>query len=195
MNTARLTYSIRESIAVLVLVLAAALITNAQTKGKINGTEGLLSHSEGRWTHYLLPGSGAEERAHHSLLHGLPSSSRMFQPLLTRLADSYHLVAPDYPGYGHSDWPDPKPCDYTFDNIASVMHDFTLALGLPPYTLYMRRPGGRLAFVWPWPTQSAWKLSRGDYLNLLLNFTGNRFGKGLCRPGGVLFDIGCPYGA
>src|SRR5579863_9078939 len=42
------------------------------------------------------------------LLHGLPSSSRMFQPLLTRLADKYHLVAPDYPGFGHSDWPDPK---------------------------------------------------------------------------------------
>src|SRR5580698_6987853 len=41
------------------------------------------------------------------LLHGLPSSSRMFQPLLTRLADNYHLVAPDYPGFGHSDWPDP----------------------------------------------------------------------------------------
>ena len=39
------------------------------------------------------------------LLHGLPSSSRMFQPLLTRLADNYHLVAPDYPGFGHSDWP------------------------------------------------------------------------------------------
>jgi hypothetical protein len=40
------------------------------------------------------------------LLHGLPSSSRMFQPLLTRLADQYHLVAPDFPGFGHSDWPD-----------------------------------------------------------------------------------------
>ncbi|MGA7832578.1 MAG: alpha/beta hydrolase [Terracidiphilus sp.] len=80
------------------------------------------------------------------LLHGLPSSSRMFQPLLTRLADSYHLVAPDYPGYGHSDWPDPKQFDYTFDNIASVMHDFTLALGLPPYTLYMQDYGGPVGF-------------------------------------------------
>jgi pimeloyl-ACP methyl ester carboxylesterase len=39
------------------------------------------------------------------LLHGPPSSSRMFQPLLTGLADNYHLVAPDYPGFGHSDWP------------------------------------------------------------------------------------------
>ena len=54
-------------------------------------------------------------------LDGLPSSSRMFQPLLTRLADNYHLVAPDYPGYGHSDWPDPKQFDYTFDQDA---HEF-----------------------------------------------------------------------
>ena len=63
------------------------------------------------------------------LLHGLPSSSRMFQPLLTRLADSYHLVAPDYPGFGHSDWPDPKQFDYTFDHIASVMDHFTAKSG------------------------------------------------------------------
>ena len=42
------------------------------------------------------------------LLHGLPSSSRMFEPLFARLSDHYHLVAPDYPGFGHSDWPDPK---------------------------------------------------------------------------------------
>ena len=42
------------------------------------------------------------------LLHGLPSSSRMFEPLLSRLSDRYHLIAPDYPGFGHSDWPDPK---------------------------------------------------------------------------------------
>jgi len=42
------------------------------------------------------------------LLHGLPSSSRMFEPLFLRLSEHYHLVAPDYPGFGHSDWPDPK---------------------------------------------------------------------------------------
>ena len=42
------------------------------------------------------------------LLHGFPSSSRMFAPLFARLSDRYHLVAPDYPGFGHSDWPDSK---------------------------------------------------------------------------------------
>jgi pimeloyl-ACP methyl ester carboxylesterase len=80
------------------------------------------------------------------LLHGLPSSSRMFQPLLTRLANNYHLVAPDYPGYGHSDWPDPKQFTYTFDRIASVMEDFTQALGLSRYTLYMQDYGGPVGF-------------------------------------------------
>ena len=92
------------------------------------------------------------------LLHGLPSSSRMFQPLLTRLADDYHLVAPDYPGFGHSDWPDPTKFSYTFDNIASVMQSFIQALGLSRYTLYMQDYGGpvgsRMALAHPEPVQS-----------------------------------------
>src|SRR5579875_3064903 len=65
------------------------------------------------------------------LLHGLPSSSRMFEPLLVRLADSYHLVAPDYPGFGHSDWPSPKEFAYTFDHYAEIMTKFAEALAIP----------------------------------------------------------------
>jgi len=80
------------------------------------------------------------------LLHGLPSSSRMFQSLLTRLSDKYHLGAPDYPGFGHSDWPDPKQFPYTFDHIATIMDDFTQALGLTRYTLYMQDYGGPVGF-------------------------------------------------
>jgi pimeloyl-ACP methyl ester carboxylesterase len=80
------------------------------------------------------------------LLHGLPSSSRMYQSLLSRLADDYHLIAPDYPGYGHSDWPDPKQFAYTFDHIAAVMDDFAQALGLSRYTLYMQDYGGPVGF-------------------------------------------------
>lgn len=80
------------------------------------------------------------------LLHGLPSSSRIFQPLLTRLADEYHLIAPDYPGFGHSDWPDPKQFAYTFDQVAAVMEGFTEALGLSRYTLYMQDYGGPVGF-------------------------------------------------
>ncbi len=80
------------------------------------------------------------------LLHGFPSSSRMFEPLFTRLSNSYHLVAPDYPGFGHSDWPDPTQFAYTFDHIASVMNDFTQAMGLSHYMLYMQDYGGPVGF-------------------------------------------------
>ena len=80
------------------------------------------------------------------LLHGLPSSSRMFEPLFARLSDRYHLVAPDYPGFGHSDWPDPKVFAYTFDHYAEIMNCFTESLGLRRYTLYMQDYGGPVGF-------------------------------------------------
>src|SRR5580698_6291281 len=80
------------------------------------------------------------------LLHGLPSSSRMFEPLFARLSDSFHLVAPDYPGFGHSDWPDPKKFAYTFDHYAEIMNRFTEALGLSRYTMYMQDYGGPVGF-------------------------------------------------
>jgi pimeloyl-ACP methyl ester carboxylesterase len=80
------------------------------------------------------------------LLHGVPSSSRMFEPLFARLSDRYHLVAPDYPGFGHSEWPDPKAFAYTFDHIASVMDDFVQSIGLSRYTLYMQDYGGPVGF-------------------------------------------------
>ena len=80
------------------------------------------------------------------LLHGLPSSSRMFEPLFRQLSEHYHLVAPDYPGFGHSDWPDPKKFAYTFDHIAETMNHFAEALGLSRYTLYMQDYGGPVGF-------------------------------------------------
>jgi pimeloyl-ACP methyl ester carboxylesterase len=80
------------------------------------------------------------------LLHGLPSSSRMYEPLLQRLSDRYHLIAPDYPGFGHSDWPDPTQFAYTFDHIATVMEHVTEALGLTRYSLYMQDYGGPIGF-------------------------------------------------
>ena len=70
----------------------------------------------------------------------------MFEPLFARLSDRYHLVAPDYPGFGHSDWPDPKTFAYTFDHYAEIMNHFTEALGLSRYTLYMQDYGGPVGF-------------------------------------------------
>jgi pimeloyl-ACP methyl ester carboxylesterase len=80
------------------------------------------------------------------LLHGLPSSSRMFEPLFSRLSDRYHLVAPDYPGFGNSDWPNPKEFAYTFDHYAEIVTHFTEALSIPRYTLYMQDYGIDVGF-------------------------------------------------
>jgi pimeloyl-ACP methyl ester carboxylesterase len=80
------------------------------------------------------------------LLHGLPSSSRMYEPLLTRLSDRYRLVAPDYPGFGHSAWPAPQQFAYTFDHLADVMIRFTELLGLSGYHLFMQDYGGPVGF-------------------------------------------------
>jgi pimeloyl-ACP methyl ester carboxylesterase len=65
--------------------------------------------------------AGPKDASTILLLHGLPSSSRMFEPLISRLSDHYHLLAPDYPGFGHSDWPDPKKFAYTFDHYAQII--------------------------------------------------------------------------
>jgi pimeloyl-ACP methyl ester carboxylesterase len=80
------------------------------------------------------------------LLHGFPSSSRMFEPLLSRLSARYHLVAPDYPGFGHSDAPAANDFAYNFDHIADVMAHFTDAIGLKRYVLYMQDYGGPVGF-------------------------------------------------
>jgi len=90
--------------------------------------------------------AGPKEAPALLLLHGLPSSSRMFDPLFARLADRYHLVAPDYPGFGHSDWPSSQQYAYTFDNIARTMTQFTEAIGLTRYSLYMQDYGGPVGF-------------------------------------------------
>jgi pimeloyl-ACP methyl ester carboxylesterase len=87
------------------------------------------------------------------LLHGFPSSSRMFETLMPRLADRYHMVAPDYPGFGLSDAPPPSQYAYTFDHIASTVDHLTAALGLTSYSLYLQDYGGpvgmRLALAHP----------------------------------------------
>jgi alpha-beta hydrolase superfamily lysophospholipase len=77
------------------------------------------------------------------LLHGVPTSSRMYQPMLeSALSSKYRLIAPDFPGFGHSSWPSPKEFSYTFDHLARVTEGFTDALKLGHYTLFLHDYGG-----------------------------------------------------
>ena len=80
------------------------------------------------------------------LLHGYPSSSRQWDPLLPLLADRYHLIAPDYPSFGQSDAPSPAQYSYTFDNLATTMGGLVAHLGIERYTLFMQDYGGPVGF-------------------------------------------------
>lgn len=80
------------------------------------------------------------------LLHGFPSSSHMFRDLIPRLADSYRVIAPDYPGFGRSEAPALAKFPYTFDAIARVVDAFTVAVGATSYVIYMQDYGGPVGF-------------------------------------------------
>ncbi len=80
------------------------------------------------------------------LLHGYPSSSRMFDTLMPLLAAHYHLVAPDYPGFGESDAPPANKFTYSFDHLADIVGQFTDKLGLRSYFLYIQDYGGPIGF-------------------------------------------------
>lgn len=80
------------------------------------------------------------------LLHGFPTSSQMFRNLIPLLADRYHVIAPDYPGYGQSDMPLMDKFTYSFDNLASVVDKFTQAVGVSRYALYVQDYGAPIGF-------------------------------------------------
>jgi pimeloyl-ACP methyl ester carboxylesterase len=105
------------------------------------------------------------------LLHGFPTSSQMFRNLIPALADTYHVVAPDYPGYGHSSMPARGRFTYTFDNLAKVIDDFTEKLGLTKYSLYVQDYGApvgyRLAVLHP------------DRIDAIVVQNGNAYDEGL----------------
>lgn len=80
------------------------------------------------------------------LLHGYPSSSHQYRKVLAQLSDEYHLVAPDYPGFGNSDFPSPEDYEYTFDNIAETMDRFLQLKGLDSFAIMMQDYGAPIGF-------------------------------------------------
>lgn len=105
------------------------------------------------------------------LLHGVPSSSRMYDGLLRKLGDHYHMIAPDYPGFGNSDAPDPASFAYTFDHLAAVMQKFTDAVGAKRYVLLMQDYGA--------PVGMRMAMARPTAIEGLIFQNGNVYEEGL----------------
>src|SRR5882724_5672604 len=80
------------------------------------------------------------------LLHGFPSASHQFRRLIDALGTRYRVIAPDYPGFGHSDAPPPSAFTYSFDHLADTVEAFCEALGLRRFTLYAFDFGGPVGF-------------------------------------------------
>lgn len=80
------------------------------------------------------------------LLHGFPSSSHQYRDLIRSLADRFHVIAPDYPGFGLSDTPDPATFAYTFDHIADIVERFLELKGFNRYGLFVQDYGGPVGF-------------------------------------------------
>jgi len=80
------------------------------------------------------------------LLHGFPTASHMFRDLIPELADTFHIVAPDLPGFGMTEQPARDQFDYSFDNIAKVVERFTEVLGLDRFAIYVFDYGAPVGF-------------------------------------------------
>jgi pimeloyl-ACP methyl ester carboxylesterase len=107
------------------------------------------------------------------LLHGFPTSSHMFRDLIPALADRYHLVAPDLPGFGFSDAPDRKKFQYTFENLAKVIDQLTQALGLERYAIYVFDYGAPVGF--------RLALAHPERITAIISQNGNAYEEGLSQ--------------
>ena len=105
------------------------------------------------------------------LLHGFPTSSQMFRQLIPALGDKYHVVAPDYPGYGHSSMPSRDRFTYTFDNLATVIDEFTEKIGLTKYAIYVQDYGA--------PVGYRMAVKHPDRITAIVVQNGNAYDEGL----------------
>ncbi|WP_042270203.1 alpha/beta fold hydrolase [Paraburkholderia heleia] len=105
------------------------------------------------------------------LLHGFPSAGHMFRDLIPKLADRFHLVAPDLPGFGQSELPDRGQFAYTFENIANVMARFTERIGFDRFAVYV--------FDYGAPTGFRLALAHPERITAIISQNGNAYEEGL----------------
>lgn len=115
------------------------------------------------------------------LLHGFPASSHMYRDVLAGLAKDYYLIAPDYPAFGNSSFPDPETFDYTFDNLARVMDLFLKQKGIDRFSMMIQDYGAPIGF--------RLAVKHPERIQAIITQNGNAYKEGLSVKGwGPIFD-------
>ncbi|SFW24129.1 alpha/beta fold hydrolase [Cellulophaga fucicola] len=117
-----------------------------ETKNTINMHNTTFKKTEINGINIAYREAGNPDNPTIVLLHGFPSSSHQYRKVLNQLADNYHLIAPDYPGFGASDFPLSKDYEYTFDNIAVTIDAFLEKKGINSYALMIQDYGAPIGF-------------------------------------------------
>ena len=128
------------------LAIAAASLTLAQTVFADEPTRVTYHTAKIDGLNLFYREAGDASRPTIVLLHGFPSSSHMYRELIPKLAEKYHVIAPDYPGFGYSDQPSVANFAYTFDHLAAVTDDLLNSLKLDRYTIYIQDYGSPIGF-------------------------------------------------
>lgn len=115
--------------------------------------------------------AGNPEKPTIVLLHGFPSSSHQYRKVLNQLSDEYHLIAPDYPGFGNSDYPVPENYAYTFDNLAKTIDAFLTKKGLNSYAIMIQDYGSPVGF--------RIATAHPEKITAIINQNGNAYEEGL----------------
>ena len=131
-----------KNVALIILIMIIMISTNI--KAQKNPILHKTIHVNGVEIFYREAGS--KDSPTILLLHGYPTSSHMFRNLMKDLSDSYHLLAPDYPGYGNSEQPSMEKFAYTFDNMALIIEGFLEKLDVKKYSIYLMDYGAPIGF-------------------------------------------------
>lgn len=144
-------YNTQIKSALLAILFSISLVSSAQV-AKINKNSG-TPKNETTFNSIKVDGldifyreAGDKNKPSILLLHGFPSSSHMYRDLINDLSSKYHVIAPDYPGFGQSSAPNVKEYEYTFDNLSITVEHFIDKIGLKKFSLYMQDYGGPIGF-------------------------------------------------
>lgn len=166
-----LTLAAGTSLLVASAVAQQTAIHHSQTEGKRTMSQTLHKTVDVDGVEVFYREAGPKDAPTVLLLHGFPTSSHMFRNLIPQLAKRYHVLAPDYPGFGASEMPDRSDFEYSFDNLANVIRGFIETQKIDRYSMYLMDYGAPIGF--------RVAASQPDRVEALVIQNGNAYDEGL----------------